>query len=289
MSAGKAASKVSAVRSLHDGAEPGAASDPNSVDAHPHASHVSIGPFGSFAPKILSNGYSVIPVTPGTKEVPRTEPDWRRFCWHKMTLEEMKVYHQRYADYGLGIACGFHTVAIDIDADDLFLSRDLISAAEEVFSKTPLVRAGKEPHVSLIYACSEPVMTYMLPWLEILGVGRYVVAYGDHPNTGYQYKWARDHSPIDTPAWVLPKITQTSVNLYVKAVSPILGVNYANIGFDIGQEHMEWMLSSRTQLIKQLTLAVVRGKPAAKIRARKMLADGIFCVPTFKLRRSVKS
>jgi hypothetical protein len=206
-----------------------------------------------------------------------------------MTSEEMKVYQQRYADHGLGLACGFHTVCIDIDADEESLSRDLTSAAEEIFLKTPLVRVGKEPHVNLVYACSEPIMAFGLPKLEVLGVGRYLAAYGDHPFTGYPYKWVRGHSPIDTPAWVLPKITQRDVDRYIKTVSSILGINYDDIVFDIGQEHMERMLSSRTQLTMQLALAVLRGKPAAKRRARKMLADGVLCVPTFKLRRSVKS
>jgi Bifunctional DNA primase/polymerase, N-terminal len=241
-------------------------------------------PFASLASKVLSNGYSVVPVTPGTKLVPRTESDWRRFCWRAMTPRELKLYERQYADHGLGLACGFHTVGIDIDADDEFLARDLISMAEQTFTKTPLVRGGREPHVSLIYACSEAVMTYMLPWLEILGVGRYVVVHGDHPDTGHPYNWLRGHSPLDTPVWLLPKITQNSVDLYIRAVSPLLGVNYDNIRFDIGQQHMEWMLSSRTQLITQLALAVLRGKQVARTRARKMLADGVFCVPTLTIR-----
>jgi Bifunctional DNA primase/polymerase, N-terminal len=252
--------------------------EPNEADA----SDVRL--FASLAPKILANGYSAIPVSPGAKHVPRSEPDWRRFCWQKMTPSELKTYQRRYADHGVGLACGFHTVAIDIDAEDEFLSLDLLSGAEEIFSKTPLIRAGKTPHFALVYACSEPIVTYMLPWLEILGVGRYVVAYGDHVSTGKRYRWICGHAPIDTPVWDLPRVTQASVDRYVKAVSPMLGVDHREIGFDIGQEHMEWMLSSRTQLASQLAFALFRGKPSAKVRARKLLADGVFCVPTLKVR-----
>ena len=201
-----------------------------------------------------------------------------------MTPEEVRVYERLYDNHGLGLACGLHTVSIDIDADDQVLARELISAAEQAFSRTPLVRGGKGPGVNMIYACSEPVITYTLPWLEILGLGRYVVAYGDHPNSGQSYRWILGHSPVDTPAWELPGITQASINLYVKAVCPILGVDYADIGLDTGQQHSEWMLSSRSQLVKQLALTILKGKTAAKTRARKVLRDGIFHVPTLRVR-----
>src|SRR5437868_6314334 len=127
--------------------------------------------FGWLASTILGNGYSVVPITPGTKNLPRTDTDWRRFCWKKMTPEEVRVYERLYDNHGLGLACGLHTVSIDIDADDQVLARKLILAAEQAFSRTPLVRGGKGPGVNMIYACSEPVITYTLPWLEILGLG----------------------------------------------------------------------------------------------------------------------
>ncbi len=114
------------------------------------------------------------------------------------------------------------------------------------------------------------------------------MVYGNHPITGDPYKWVQGRSPVDTPVAGLPQITQNSVDLYIRTVCPILGINYADIAFDIGQEHMERMLSSRTQLLKQLVLAIFKGKPAAKNRARELLGDGIFCVPTFKLRRSAR-
>jgi hypothetical protein len=247
---------------------------------------LAAGCFASLAPKVISNGYSAIPVTPGTKDVPRTEPDWRRFCWNKMTQDQIRTYRERYAGHGLGLACGFHGVAIDIDAEDRCTSRDLMSAAERIFSKTPLVRVGKEPRVSLIYACSGPIISYHLPRLEILGVGRYTVAYGDHPDTGLPYKWIRGCSPIDTPIWALPQITQSAVETYIRAICPILGINYDHIAFDFGQGHLEWMLSSRTQLMKQLALAIFKGKPVAKTRTRGLILDGFVCVPQFKLPRS---
>src|SRR6266542_2489263 len=77
-----------------------------------------------------------------------------------------------------------------------------------------------------------------------------------------------------------------SVDRYIKAVCPILGVNYDHIAFEFGQEHLEWMLSSRNQLMKQLALAVFKGKPVAKARTRKLLLDGFVCVPQFTLPRS---
>lgn len=258
----------------------------NVIDFNPVETDRNRGCFASLAPKVLSNGYSAIPVIPRTKDVPRSEPDWRRFCWSRIKSEDMKLYQQRYAGYGLGLACGFHGATIDIDAEDRSMSRDLMSAAEEIFSTTPLVRVGKEPRVSLIYACSGPIISYHLPQLEILGVGRYTVAYGDHPDTGSPYKWIRGHSPSNTPVSALPQITQSSVDLYIKAISPILKINYNDITFGFAQDHMEWMLCSRTELIKQLALAVFKGKPLAKTRARKMVLDGFLCVPQFKLPRS---
>lgn len=184
--------------------------------------------FAEVAERLADNGYSPLPIKPGSKRV--VERDWTRFCLTPVNDATMGRWLDRHADWGTGLATG-RLVGIDIDILDQDAAFEAETRARTVFGDTPLVRIGKAPKRALFYRAAAPFKTIKADPLEVLAEGRQAVAFAIHPDTGRPYVWPEE-SPLDVPFDALPVITEAQARRWVgetsspassSAVVPVVG------------------------------------------------------------------
>jgi Bifunctional DNA primase/polymerase, N-terminal len=157
--------------------------------------------FGRHAETIVDNGYSVVPVLPGTKK-PRFKK-WQTACFKDTDSNFLTRHVANKPTDSVGLACGTKITAIDIDETDPVLADQMHQIAREELGYTPLVRYGEYPRRVLVYRTGEPMDTARFGKFDVLGRGGKFVAFGIHPGTGKPYFWPEDN-PSDTDIETLP-------------------------------------------------------------------------------------
>ena len=150
-----------------------------------------------FGPRLVANGYPILPIMPGTKKPGRFRngawsdyPDWTRHAERPTTENELGVW-QAWPEAGVGIVCG-SVVAVDIDVLEPDLALLIEQLARERLGDTPALRIGRAPKRLLVYRAAEPFPGIRRAPLEVLGLGQQFVAHAVHPDTGRPYDWPDD-------------------------------------------------------------------------------------------------
>jgi hypothetical protein len=150
-----------------------------------------------FGPRLVANGYPVLPIMPGTKKPGRWRggawsdyPDWTRHAARSTTEHELDAWRS-WPDAGVGVACG-PVVAIDIDITDPGLALEIERLARARLGDTPALRIGRAPKRLLVYRALEPFPGIRRAPLEVLGLGQQFVAHAIHPDTGRPYDWPEE-------------------------------------------------------------------------------------------------
>ena len=170
--------------------------------------------FADCAPALLRNGYSVLPVRPGSKVA--AVRGWSRFCESAPHSELLTRWCRSLPDHGAALACG-RIVAIDIDEIDEQRACGVADLAALHLGPTPLQRVGQAPKLVLLYRAAEsPLPTMRFRGLDVLGFGSYVVGFGIHPATQSGYEWP-NRSPMDVPQAELPVITEKRLRTFLRA------------------------------------------------------------------------
>ncbi|MEY9699503.1 hypothetical protein ABIE71_002246 [Bradyrhizobium diazoefficiens] len=168
--------------------------------------------------RIHSNGYSCIPIQPGRKST--SQRGWTKFCSEQPTKEQISAWLSGCPGHGIGIACGWSTVGIDIDEADPADALALEHLVKKRLGETPLKRTGRPPRSTLVYrvAPGAIVSSRHLRNVDIIGDRGYFVAYGIHPGTGRAYAWSTD-TPLSTKVSNLPGVTQAQVDRLIEHLS----------------------------------------------------------------------
>ena len=142
-----------------------------------------------YGERLVDNGYSVIPIMPGTKVPGRFTggewspyPDWTRHCDRPTKSFEVDIW-RRWPGCGVGIATGA-VVGIDIDILDGALAIQIAELATSMLGDTPCLRIGRAPKRLLVYRAATPFGGRKRHPLELLARGQQFVAYAVHPETG---------------------------------------------------------------------------------------------------------
>lgn len=150
-----------------------------------------------FGPRLVANGYPILPIMPGTKKPGRFRggawsdyPDWTRHAERPTTEHELGVW-STWPDAGVGIACG-PVVGVDIDINDAELALELERLARARLGDTPALRIGRAPKRLLVYRASAPFAGIRRAPIEVLGLGQQFVAHAIHPDTGRPYEWPEE-------------------------------------------------------------------------------------------------
>jgi hypothetical protein len=180
-----------------------------------------------FGPRLIANGYPIVPILPGTKKPGsyrrgqwRDYPAWTRHAERPTTEQELAVW-VTWPDAGIGVVCGL-AAAVDIDiASDAELALRIERLARERLGDTPALRIGKAPKRLLVYRAAEPFKGIKRHPLEVLCLGQQFVAYADHPQTGKPYEWPEE-GLADIDVVDLPAITEEQARAFLDEAVALL-------------------------------------------------------------------
>jgi len=179
-----------------------------------------------YGERLVDNGYSVIPIMPGTKVPGRFTggewspyPDWTRHCDRPTKSFEVDIW-RRWPGCGVGIATGA-VVGIDIDILDGALAIQLADLATSMLGDTPCLRIGRAPKRLLVYRAATPFAGRKRLPLELLARGQQFVAHAVHPGTGQPYVWPED-SLLDIPLAQLPVLDEAAAMAWLDRAHPLI-------------------------------------------------------------------
>src|SRR5262252_8785727 len=105
-----------------------------------HAQGNGANTFGLYAPLLLRNGYSPVPIEPGAKRPLGALGGWDRLRVTPFTDDEISDIARKYPTAGLGLVGGYRgLVPIDIDTDD----PDIKAAIDTVLPKCLVAKRGR--------------------------------------------------------------------------------------------------------------------------------------------------
>ena len=172
-----------------------------------------------FGPRLVANGYPILPIMPGTKKPGRYRngawsdyPDWTRHAARATTEHELDIW-RTWPEAGVGIVCG-PVVAVDIDIEDAELALELERLCRARLGDTPALRIGRAPKRLLVYGAAVPFAGIRRSPLEVLGLGQQFVAHAIHPDTGRPYEWPEE-SLADLDIGALPAIDEAAVRAFL--------------------------------------------------------------------------
>jgi hypothetical protein len=172
-----------------------------------------------FGPRLIANGYPILPIMPGTKKPGRFRsgawsdyPDWTRHA-ERMTTEHELAAWQTWPDAGVGIVCG-SVIGVDIDIPDAELALELERLARARLGDTPALRIGRAPKRLLVYRAAEPFAGLRRAPIEVLGLGQQFVAHAIHPDTGRPYEWPEE-SLADIDIGDLPAVGEAVARAFL--------------------------------------------------------------------------
>lgn len=177
--------------------------------------------------RLVSNGYSILPIAPGTKKPGRFArgswrdyAEWNRHAARSTTDIELKSW-SRWPGCGIGIVGG-GVAALDIDIrEDTELALRIESLARERLGDTPALRIGKAPKRLLVYRTATPFRGIKRHPLEVLCLGQQFVAYAIHPDTGEPYAWPEE-GMADIDIASLPEIDEDMARAFLEEAYALL-------------------------------------------------------------------
>ena len=170
-----------------------------------------MGPFGQVYARLVEQGYSVLPIMPGTKKpgLPRNNNnEWMDFPrWP--TFQSTLAHHRHWAlsTAGIGVRCGLlsgYLVVVDIDTDD----PGILEALRKILPPVLVKKRGARGESWFYYGPGVPSHSWKINGckvVEILGTGRQtVIPPTIHPDLGEPYRWTgsktlEDFRPQDLP------------------------------------------------------------------------------------------
>jgi hypothetical protein len=146
-----------------------------------------------YGPKLITNGYSVVPIKRGTK-APMGVPGWQNI---KADLNQLGKWASA-GFQGVGVLCK-NSPAVDIDIMDSDVSALMVKKVTDMFDGQMYTRVGKAPKTLLAFRTEKPFRkvrskTYEDQFgdrhaVEVLGDGQQYIAYAEHPDTLRPYQW----------------------------------------------------------------------------------------------------
>lgn len=227
------------------------------------------GEMAELALRAVRNGYPVIPVRARSKSAALM--GWRSVAWEVPALCDVERYFREHPDHSIGIACGFRTVAIDIDLDHPDEVERAVALVESRLGVTPLKRIGKAPHLVLLYRTEMPIPSIRMPSMETIGLGAQVLAYGIHPQCQQPYRWLSGGSPADVPLSALPSVTFADVYAVMQDLPRATDLPFSDFQFDLDLQPVLRLMSSRSTLLKLWLLSLVFGRERAHRLAYTMV------------------
>ena len=189
-----------------------------------------------FGARLVTNGYAILPIGPGTKKPGRFQrgawtdyPEWNRHAERPTTEVEVTTW-SAWPECGIGIVGGA-VAAVDIDiVEDPELALQIEQLARQRLGDTPALRIGRAPKRMLIYRTAAPFRGIKHHPLEVLCLGQQFLAYADHPDTCAPYVWPEE-GLADLDITDLPEITTETAAAFLDEAYALLPESLRQRGF----------------------------------------------------------
>jgi hypothetical protein len=181
------------------------------------------GPFATHASTLLANGYSPVPIIPGTKSP--AGKGWDRLRTTPYTQQEVDKLAVEKPQQGLGVMGGYGgLVPIDIDTD----RQEVIDAVCSVVPQPKVAKKGQKGFVAFYRAPNgwTPTGRKFLPapnaapLVEVLGTGKTVIPPTMHPDIKQPYQWLTEDTLFNTRLEDLPQLTDDFMEALEAALLP---------------------------------------------------------------------
>lgn len=190
-------------------------------------------PYTKVGSKLVENGYSAIPVMPGSK-IPGemsygkwyAKGGWTDFCDRLPTAIEIPIW-ERWPDAGVCIAIDRRLKVIDIDTDDAVMKAAVLAALPD----SPVKKRGQKgfsafyqgsgaivstPFSIVLHGIDKPIRI-----VDLLAHGRQtVVPPTIHKDTGQPYSWLTTDTLVDTAIHQLPVLPDNIADIIADVLQP---------------------------------------------------------------------
>jgi len=192
-----------------------------------------------FGARLVANGYSILPIAPGTKKPGRFRsgewgelPGWPQYSERRPTELEVATW-AKWPEAGIGVVGGA-VAAVDIDiCDDPDLAIRIEGLCREHLGDSPALRIGRAPKRLLVYRAATPFKGIKHHPLEVLCLGQQFVAYAVHPDTGAPYVWPEE-GLADLDIDSLPEITEARARSFLEAAMALIPERLRPVRLDTG-------------------------------------------------------
>ncbi len=163
-------------------------------------------PYSMMAPKLLSLGYSILPLTPASKTIGHMDGSghWKMMPWKeyqsRLPLEKEVANWSKMPLAGIGLVCGSVSNIIAIDIDVELGKSNLVSMALMILPSTPCIKRGSKGETRFYRYNNEVNIDFKrlgekIAEIQLLSDGKFTVLPPSiHPSTGKPYQWTGEHS-----------------------------------------------------------------------------------------------
>lgn len=150
--------------------------------------------FGAVAERVKANGFVVMPVKGKAPFISSFNEFWKK----QPSVATVRKWAKQHGAENTGLCLG-DLVALDIDIDDEERAQEVRALVTSRLGPSSFVRIGREPRCALLYRISRlqaesvpvscSVGTGTMGKVELLGAGRQLVIFGEHPEALVPYRW----------------------------------------------------------------------------------------------------
>lgn len=187
--------------------------------------------FEEVALALIGNGYSPLPIMPGSKSPGERSPDggwrsmsrWQKWCYEPVPVTRVEAWLRMVGDseVGIGVACGQGLICIDIDQEFLL---DPVLA---ILPSSPVQKKGRKG-VSLFYrGDTEKIRSRnyrtdeRVGLCDLLAEGKQTVLPPSiHPDTNEPYFWWGDLTLVDVTLSELPELPNDIADRLAEVLKP---------------------------------------------------------------------
>jgi hypothetical protein len=194
---------------------------------------LTISPYAQAGARLVDNGYSAIPIMPGTKRPGSVSfgtwygrTDWQVYCDRLPTDLETPIW-DKWPEAGVCVAVDWRLKVIDIDTDE----PAMMAAVLSVLPDSPVKKRGNKGFsafyrgsraiVSTPFSIAVPGLERPMRVVDLLAHGRQTVLPPTiHPDLGKPYEWLTTDTLIDTAIDQLPELPDDIAERIGAALAP---------------------------------------------------------------------
>lgn len=218
-------------------------------------------PYALVGEKLIDNGYSAIPIMPGTKRPGDYRmkdwwgtSEWQRYCDRLPTTIETELWGA-WPDAGVCVPLDHQLKVIDIDTDD----SELMAAVLSVLPDSEVKKRGNKGF-SAFYRGSRAIVSAPFSVgktrvVDLLAYGRQTVLPPTiHPDTGQPYHWLGTETLETVAIDALPILPDNVAELLAAALEPF--------GYEPQDEHHRLVAGEGTDYWRKVNDTALKNLPA---------------------------